>query len=204
MRVPIPPNPHRHSQALAVNWNVLNQKLFSLALCVAIATLLGLVFEAARLIREVHDLRIEVSAQGGALRYTIDTAGIRVEEKLGDIHQQTRIIQKRADDSLTDLRSTVKIASDETRSAATKQLKATTEAIKDQLESTKDAVVGAVEQADTDADKKKPAEVHVTTPAPVVIPMQTIPLPPPPAPDEPTKKKKGPFHRLLHPWKSGE
>lgn len=184
---------------IGIKWESLNQRLISLALCVFIVATVALFVMIASVGQELHQLRIEVSAQGGALRTTIDITGIRIESRLHDLHQSAQVLQKRADEGLTDLRSTVKASAAQSQTAATKQLKSTTEVLKDQLKSTEDAVVGAVEQNDT--KEVKPPIVQVTPQAPVVIPIPPSPIPPPPAVAMP-RKRQGPFHKFWsHVWK---
>jgi hypothetical protein len=180
-----------------IRWEKLNQRLTAVALCVVVVGTVGLLWLIMLIGVEIHDLRVELSAQGAALRTTVDLSGQRIDGSLQSIHRSTQVIQKRADEGLADLRSTVKTASQDTQVAATKQLKSTTEVLKTQLEDTKDAVVGAVQQADTDATGKIPPPVPAPVQPPIVIPIAP-PIPPPPPPPDTPKKRKGPMNRLWH------
>lgn len=181
-----------------IRWEKINQRLVTVALCTVTLGTLALLWLMMSIGMEIHQVRVEISAQGAALRTTVDLSGIRIDGSLQSIHQSTQVIQRRANEGLAELQSTVKHASQDTQVAATKQLKSTTEVLKDQLENTKDAVVGAVQQADTDATGKVPvAIVPAPIQAPIVIPvMPAAPLPPPP-PETP-RKGKGPVKRLWH------
>lgn len=180
-----------------IRWERINQRLIAVALCTMTIGTIALLWLMMSIGMEIHQLRVEISAQGAALRTTVDLTGIRIDGSLQSIHQSTQVIQKRADEGLADLRSTVKNASQDTQVAATKQLKSTTEVLKNQLENTKDAVVGAVQQADTDATGKIPAALAPAIQAPIIIPVSP-PVPPPPVPQEKPHKRKGPVKRLWH------
>lgn len=184
---------------VGIRWDLLNQRLVSIALIVFIVSMIGMFMIATGVETELHLLQVDIVAQGNAIQATMDTNGLRLDTRLRDLHQTASTLRSRVDEQMTDTRAQIKQASQDTAVQATKQLKETTAVLKDQLETTTDAVVGAVEKSDN--TPAIPPKITITPAPPLVIPV-TPPIMAPPAPAPPAEaapqKRVGPAKRLWH------